>query len=146
MGNKYTNWFDVQRQKYAAYEQDSWIRLLDPVVIQRDAKKRIFREIVQGRIDYAEDGIKFTEQTFLANLMKAAEDEINEKSCILNDLILSAMINGGSVTRSNLISKYTALTRIYNSIYSCLSIVKATGNIGPLAQLQYKLTNEARMM
>jgi hypothetical protein len=73
---KTNNYFTINIQKYG----DNFVAQKAAQDIQRDARKKIFKDIVFGNIDYDAYGQYFTDATFLDNLITVAmtEKDIHE--------------------------------------------------------------------
>ena len=65
---KANNYFSINIQKYG----ENFIAQKSPQDIQRDAKKKIFKDMVFGNIDYDTYGQYFTDANFLDNLITVA--------------------------------------------------------------------------
>lgn len=107
-----------------------------PDVIQRMAKKRIFREMVQGQIDYTVYGKYFLDPKFFENLLQAAYDELNNNIVIKQALTEFDLCHPGNNLVVILKGKYTNLEYIYSVLYNRLLQVKQSEyNIGLLSDL-----------
>jgi hypothetical protein len=132
------NYFDQSIRQFG----EDFIMMLTPEKIQRSAKQRIFREMVQGHIDYSVYGKYFTDPKFFENLLIAAYDELNNNAIIKSALTEFDLHHPGNNLVVVLKGKYTSLEYIYGVIYGRLSQVKASGyNIGYLSDLSAVLYN-----
>ena len=77
------NYFD---QKIRQYGED-FLMSLTPNTIQNDAKRRIFKEMIQGHIDYSTYGKYFIDTKFFENLLVAAWNELQNNTIIRDALI-----------------------------------------------------------
>ena len=73
------------------YNREDFVCMMKPEQIQRDAKNRIFRELVQGKIDYSIYGKYFLEPKFIDNLIISADNELRNNTTILNQTILNRL-------------------------------------------------------
>ena len=135
MGN-YTNYFEFNIRKY---NREDFIVLMKPEQIQRDAKNRIFREMIQGNINYEKYGSYYLDSKFLENIIISSENELMNSSIISEALKLYDINYPGN----NLVimnkNKYEQLVYIYNILYSKLSTIKYTQDISSLVDIQYIL-------
>ena len=68
---KSNNYFSINAQKFG----DNFVAQKSAQDIQRDAKKKLFKDMVFGNIDYDVYGQYFTDATFLDNLITVAMNE-----------------------------------------------------------------------
>lgn len=130
------NYFTSMNMKY---KTSDFIYYLKPEQIQKSAKEKIFKEMVQGKIDYTIFGMYFNDSKFLENLLIAAQDELINNSTIRDALSLYVATYPGNQYSVNLLGRHDVLTRIYTVIFDKLNYVKNTGNVGYLADIQYVL-------
>ena len=130
------NYFTAMNMKY---KTSDFIYYLKPEQIQKSAKEKIFREMVQGKIDYTIFGMYFNDSKFLENLLIAAQDELINNSTIRDALSLYVATYPGNQYSVNLLGRHDALSRIYTVLFDKLNFVKNTGNVGYLADIQYVL-------
>lgn len=134
--NNRQNYFDQSIRQFG----DDFIMMLSPEKIQRAAKTRIFREMVQGNIDYSKYGKYFTDPKFFENLFIAAYDE-----CINNTIILSALReydfnHPGDNRVVIMIGKYQNLVYVYQILYNSLYTMKMNDyNVGILSNVSAML-------
>lgn len=136
MAKAQQNYFDQNIRQYG----EDFIMKLTPDRIQRAAKQRIFREMVQGKIDYVAHGKYFTDPKFFENLLIAAYDELNNNAVIKQALILFDAQYPGNNLVVVLKGKFISLEYIYMILYNKLLEVKFNGyNIGLLSDLSSQL-------
>lgn len=129
------SYFGAMRHRYANAPNFIWY--LKPEQIQKSAKERIFKEMIRGQIDYAQNGQYFQDPKFLDNVIIAARDELNNNTIIRDALKYTDMCFPGDLNRITLLSRYESLVVVFNEIYNRLYRLKFSGNIGELADLQY---------
>jgi len=134
--NNQNNYFTSMNMKY---KTSDFIYYLKPEQIQKAAKDKIFREMVQGKIDYTIFGLYYNDSKFLENLLIAAQDELINNSTIRDALAFYINTYRGNQYAVNLYNRYDALTHIYEVLFNKLSYVKSTGNVGYLTDIQYVL-------
>ena len=130
------NYFTAMNLKY---KRSDFVFYLKPEQIQKSAKERIFKEMIQGRIDYTVFGFYFNDSKFLENLLIAAQDELINNSTIRDALVFLNQAYPGNQNVINLISRYDSLSRVYTVLTDKLNFVKSTGNVGYLSDIQYVL-------
>jgi hypothetical protein len=115
---------------------ENFIVMLTPEKIQRSAKQRIFREMVQGKINYTEYGNYFTDPKLFENLLIAAQDELNNNSILKYALTEFDFNHPGNNSVVLLKGKHTNLEYVYSVICNKLMMVKMDNyNIGYLSDL-----------
>lgn len=130
------NYFEQNIRQYG----EDFIMQLTPDKIQRAAKQRIFREMVQGQIDYVEYGKYFSDPKFFENLLIAAYDELCNNTRVRVALELLDLTYPGDNLTVVLKGKYYSLEYIYNVLYNRLLMMKTNGyNIGFLSDLSAQL-------
>lgn len=134
--NNQNNYFTSMNQKY---KTSDFVYYLKPEQIQKSAKEKIFKEMIQGRIDYTIFGLYFNDSKFLENLLIAAQDELINNSTIRDALGLYVNTYPGNQYAMNLYSRHDTLSRVYSVLFNKLTYVKSTGNVGYLADIQYVL-------
>lgn len=134
--NNQNNYFTAMNMKY---KRSDFVFYLKPEQIQKSAKDRIFKEMIQGKIDYSIFGMYFNDSKFLENLLIAAQDELINNSTIRDALGLYNMNYPGNQAAMNLYNRHDAYARIFSVITDKLVNVKNTGNVGYLADIQYVL-------
>lgn len=133
MANNKQNYFD---QSIKQYQTEDFIMCLSPEKIQRAAKNRIFREMVQGNIDYTKYGKYYTDPKFSENLLIAAYDELVNNNIILTALREFDFNHPGDNRITIMIGKYQNLAYVYNVLYySLLSLKMNNYNIGALSNI-----------
>ena len=88
---KNNNYFTNNKQKFG----DNFLNQKSAQDIQRDAKKKIFKDMIFGNIDYGVDGMYFTNATFLDNLITVASVEADVHTVTAAALQNFALMNGG---------------------------------------------------
>lgn len=134
--NKQNNYFTSMLNKFP---NGDFIYYLKPEHIQKSAKERIFKEIIQGKIDYSIFGQYFIDSKFLENLLIASKDELNNNTLIRDALMLYDNTYPGNSFVMATRSRYESLAYIYSVLTDKFNIIKATGNVGILADTQYVL-------
>lgn len=132
----YTNYFDFNIRKF---NRNDFIVLMKPEQIQRDAKNRIFREMIQGYVDYEKYGSYYLDSKFLENIIISAENELMNSNIIANALKLYDISNPGNSLVIMNKNKYEQLSYVYNVLYAKLSMVKSNQDISFLIDIQYIL-------
>lgn len=138
------SYFGAMRHRYANTPNFIWY--LKPEQIQKSAKERIFKEMIRGQIDYAQNGQYFQDPKFLDNVIIAARDELNNNTIIRDALKYTDMCFPGDLNRITLLSRYESLVVVFNEIYNRLYRLKFSGNIGELADLQYIMGNYRNLL
>lgn len=132
------NYFETNKKKY---NLDNFMVVMKPEQIQRDAKNRIFREMVQGKIDYEKFGNYYLDSKFLENLIISTNNELMNSITIARSLELyDSMYPGDRLVILNK-NRYNSLVFIYETIYNRLCLVKESQNISSLVDIQYVLSN-----
>ena len=137
-----SNYFQDMEQKYQGNE-GVWINLITPQNIQRDAVKRIFKEMVNGGYNYENCGQYFLDSRFIENLIVAAGTKLEYYTLLSNAV---NMFRGYSPSYPNIgahLSHVQNLSYIYNVIYNTLVEVRNTHNIAPLVEV-FRLTYSYR--
>lgn len=130
------NYFTAMNLKY---KTSDFVFYLKPEQIQKAAKDRIFKEMIQGKIDYSIFGLYFNDSKFLENLLIAAQDELINNSTIRDALGLYNSTYPGNQIVVNLGIRYNSLSQVFQVLFDKLTYVKSTGNVGYLADIQYVL-------
>lgn len=128
------NYFQDMEQRYQGNEE-AWINLVTPQNIQRDAIKRIFKEMVNGGYDYEKYGRYFLDSRFLENLIVAAGTKLEYYTLLSNAV---SMFRGYSPTYPNIGAHLTHvqnLNYIYSVLYNKLLEVRSTYNIAALVEV-----------
>ena len=143
MAKNKQNYFDQTIRQYG----DDFIMCLTPDNIQRSAKKRIFREMIQGHIDYSVYGKYFQDPKFLENLLIAAWDELKVNTLLLNALTEYDYNHPGDNYTITQKGRYTRLVYVYNVLYTALNNVKYYGyNVGYLSSLSSVLYQDRNIL
>ena len=131
-----SNWIEEQIKRMG----EDFIYYMNPERIQKAAKTRIFRDMVNGNIDYEVYGKYFEDSKFLENLIIAANSELLNNSIILTALIEFDNKYPGDANVIALRTKHHSLCVVYQNIYDRLINVKANyNNIGYLSDLSATL-------
>lgn len=128
------NYFQDMENRYQGNEE-SWINVISPQDIQKSAIKRIFREMVNGGIDYEVQGKYFLDARFLENLIIAANNKV-EYYTLLNNSV--SMYRVSYPMYPNIGAHFTHLQNlnyIYSVLYYKLLEVKNSINIAPLVEI-----------
>lgn len=134
--NNRQNYFDQQIRQNGT----DFILSLSPEKIQRNAKTRIFREMVTGQIDYTVYGKYFTDSKFFENLFIACFDELQNNTLIANALQVYDMYYPGNQLTTILLGKHKSLAYVYNVIYNALYAMKMDNyNVGQLSGISAML-------
>ena len=132
MANNRQNYFDQNIRQYG----DDFIVALTPEKIQRAAKTRLFREMVQGYIDYTKYGKYYTDPKFSENLLIAAYDEYVNNSIIFIALREFDFHHPGDNRIVIMIGKHQNLTYVYQVLYNTLYAMKINDyNVGYLSNI-----------
>lgn len=129
------NYFTSMLKRYG---REDFLYFLKPDQIQKSAKERIFREMVQGRIDYSIFGTYFQDPKFIGNLLVSAENELKNNTVILRALTYYERDYSDSDVLY-LRSKYTSLVYVYQYLVNKIRETKLSGNVGCLTDMQYVL-------
>lgn len=129
------NYFTSQIKRMG---REDFIYFLKPDQIQKAGKERIFREMIQGRIDYGIFGMYFQDAKFIGNLLIIAEKELKDNTVILQALTYYEK-DYSNPDVLYLRSKYTSLVYVYQILVNKLQDVKLSGNVGCLSNIQYTL-------
>jgi len=138
------NYFTMMLNKYNGNE--NFIVALKPEQIQRSAKERIFREMIRGQIDYTKYGKYFADTKFLENLIIAADNELTNNSVVSTALQFYDLNYPGDVNIRYNVARYNNLTIIYNAILYRLMMIKQTGDIGWLTDLQHVVRENSKFI
>lgn len=120
-GNKSKNNFFQDQIKKNGEES---ILLMNPTWIQTQAKRRIFREMVRGDINYEVYGKFFQDPKFLENLIIAAKGESDV--CTIQYMALREyeLNHPGIPLTSELVAHYYALMNIYNTLHTQMTLCR----------------------
>lgn len=101
-----------------------FIRQKSPYDIQKDARKRIFKDMIYGNIDYSKYGEYFTDHNFLDNLIIEANIE-NDKHRISAQALYEYDINHhGNPITSAIASNHQHTSFILSIILNSLNSIK----------------------
>lgn len=130
------SWIDDQINRFG----EDFIIRMNPETIQRQAKQRLFRDMVRGNIDYDKHGKYFADSKFLENLIIAAFNELQSNDAVLRALTFYDRYVPGDSIISQCIIRHHALCCIYKSILDRLNAVKYNDyNIGYLTDISMVL-------
>ena len=130
------NYFDQAIRQYG----EDFILRITPDNIQKSAKRRIFREMVQGQIDYTEHGKYFQDPKFFENLLIAAWDELQSNTIILSAISEYDLNHPGNNQVIILRGRYNSLVYVYGVLYNALLTMKMVNyNVGHLSNLSAML-------
>lgn len=120
---------------------DNWIVSTRPEDIQRSSK-RILKDIVMGRVDYAAYGATFLDLKFLENLIIGISNQLeintlNYTACKFYFQYYPQTKNLGAH-----IFHLERLNNIYTTVIGRLNAVKMDGNIGWLTDISSVLYND----
>lgn len=138
MAKKENNYFSFNIKKW---EREDFLVQMKPETIQRDAKNRIFREMIQGKIDYEKYSNYFLDPKFLENLLIVADNELMNNSTVYNALDFYDKCYPGIMEVVSNKTRYAGFVHVYSVLCDRLNILKLTGDIGCLIDIQYILAN-----
>ena len=132
MAKTKTSYFDMMVQK----EGEDFLDRKTADELVRDAKRRIFKDMAYGNIDYEKHGRYFMEPRFLDQLLCVAEDEANNHQKYWQALVMLDSTCPGDLRTVTLCSKENRLATVYGIIYTHLKCVKDMGyNISVLPNM-----------
>ena len=143
MAKKENNYFSSNIKRW---EREDFLIQMKPETIQRDAKNRIFREMVQGKINYEKYGKYFFEPKFLENLIVVADIELTNNMTVYTALDFYDSCYPGNMDVVSNKTRYSGLVQVYSVLLNRLNALKATGDIGCLIDIQYVLSNYRNIM
>lgn len=129
-----SNYFQDMENRYQGNEE-GWMNLITPQNIQKDAVKRIFKEMVNGAYDYEKCGQYFMDSRFLENLIVAALSK-SEYYTLLSNAV--NVYRGYYPIYPNIGAHFTHIQNlcyIYNVLYNKLLEVRNTYNIAALVEI-----------
>ena len=130
------NYFDQTIRQYG----EDFVYCLTPDNIQRSAKRRIFKEMVQGQIDYSIHGKYFSDPKFFENLLIASWDELQNNSILLSALREYDLHHPGDNRVIINVGRYNSLVYIFTVLYNKLYYMKQDNyNVGHLADISAQL-------
>ena len=108
--------------------------------IQKDAKKRIFKDMVFGNIDYSKYGKYFMDARFLQLLINTSEEEMIKHQLLFAAISGFDLANPGINRVPQLISTESQLYSVFYCINSYLIMVRDNDfNISCLPELSLKI-------
>lgn len=128
------NYFKDMEQRYNN-NGDNWIAGQTPQDIQKSARKRIFREMVNGAYDYEKVGKYFLDPKILENITLAASNEIDTYTLLYNAVGYYRQACPGYPNIGLELSHITNMLYIYSVIYNKLVQLKGTQNIAVLIDI-----------
>lgn len=124
-----TCWIEEQ----VAQKGSEWLTRINPESIQTMAKRRIFREMVMGFIDYEKYGIYFQDPKFLENVILAAREELQSNTVVMNALTLMDNTYPGQPEVIKNRTRYERRVYVFEVLYKYLQMVRTNYyNIGYL--------------
>lgn len=115
------NYFQASIKKYGPnFHHSKTLQML-----QYDAKHRLFREMVEGKINYDEFGIYFTDPQYLDILIAQAQSLFHEHDVISNALLMFYDQIGGPIPQQ-LGNRHRNVANVFFVITQQLNAVKAT--------------------
>lgn len=123
------------------FNTDDFITCLKPEQIQRSAKERIFREMVNGQIDYQKFGKYFLDSKFMDNIIIAAQNELTNNTCVSTALNLYDSMYPGNPDMSYNRIVYAQRANAFTYIIDRLGVSKNTENPSYLMDIHLRLGN-----
>ena len=117
------NYFQVNIKRYG----ENFIHTKSPKNLQFDAKKRLFKEMVYGNINYDEFGKYYTDPQFLDNLIAIATALFNEHVVIATALGEFAVNHGNNPVAAQLQMIHSDTASVFEILISQFNAVKMTG-------------------
>lgn len=109
--------------------------------IQKDARKRIFKDMVFGNVDYSKHGKYFMDARFLELLINASEEELQKHYLLFNAISMFDLANPGTNRVPQLVRSESELFTTFNWINYYLKMVRDTGfNISYLPEMSLKIS------
>ena len=109
-------------------------------MIRRDAKNRIFKDIVNGSIDYTKYGRYFMDSRFLNQLISTAEEELNIHRVQRMALEFYDFSFPGYPLVIELVKRERVIEYVLDMIYNYLKLVRDSNfDVGYLPQLTMKI-------
>ncbi len=141
--NNQQNYIDQQIRNYG----EEFITYLKPEQIQRNAKTRIFKEMIQGKFDYTVYGKYFADSKFFENLFVACYDELQNNTLIAMSLREFDLHHPGNQLTTILLGKYNSLVQVYTVLYNALYSMKFDNyNPGHLQGISAMLYNYRNLL
>ena len=116
------NYFQSNIAKYG----ENFIHNKTPKMLQFDAKNRLFKEMVNGFINYDEFGVYFTDPEYLDNLIAIA-NALNAEHAVISRACIEYSAAHGDVTASQLAARHNSAAIVFGTIAGALSQVKQSG-------------------
>ena len=118
---KTNNYFTFNVQKFG----DNFIAQRSAQDIQKDAKRKLFKDMVFGNIDYDVYGKYFTDANFLDNLITVAMNERDVHMVTSEALRQYDFNNPGNSIVSQKAIQHLNTAQALNTIYNCLINIKS---------------------
>lgn len=129
-----TNYFQDMENRYNNNEEN-WIVSQTPQDIQKSARKRIFREMVNGGYDYEKYGKYFLNPKILENITVAASNEMATYALLYNAVGYYRQVYPNYPNIGIEFTHINNMYYIYSVIYNKLIALKNTENIGILVDI-----------
>ncbi len=137
MAQQQNNYFTSNIRRW---NREDFLWQMKPEQIQKDAKNRIFREMVKGQIDYSQFGNYYLDPKFLENLIISANNELTNNIVVARALEFYDINFPGDANVTTNRMKHNGLCNIYSTLLQRLNAVKQTQDIGYLTDIQYVLS------
>jgi hypothetical protein len=125
------NYFQEMEQRFGGGDE-YWVTAQTPNDIQKSARKRIFKEMVNGIYDYEKVGKYFKDPKILENITVAAFNELQTYALLYNAVGYYKTIYPDYPNIGLEFTHITNIYYIYNVIYNKLLELRATNNLGVL--------------
>ena len=131
------NYFEMNLKDH----DENFINTRSPQDLQRDARKRIFKDMIFGNIDYETFGSYFTNPNFIDALITVANVEAQKHSVTASALGAYSNATCDPVAYT-LFIQHQNVAQVLSFIRYDLEAVKNNGyDISPLTQLQIQLAS-----
>lgn len=112
--------------------------------LQRDAKNRIFKDMVYGNIDYTVFGKYYLDGRFLNQLIVTAEEELVIHQVYREALQYYDINVPGNIKVRDILMKEINVEAVLNSMVSTLHLVRDTNNIGYLPGFSQSISGHCK--
>lgn len=116
---KRENYFEMNIRDYG----EGFLRSRSSQDIQKDAKKRVFKDMIYNNIDYAKFGIYFQDPNFIDNLLTVAVSE-GQKHAIAAEALRQYHFNTKDPVAYQMFVQHYNVAAIFNIIQYDLEYVK----------------------
>lgn len=116
---KRENYFEMNIREYG----ENFLRTRSAQDIQKDAKKRVFKDMIYNNIDYAKYGAYFQDPNFIDNLLTVAVTEF-EKHRVSSDALRDYHFNTKNPISYQLHLQHYNVAYIFNVIIYDLEYIK----------------------